>query len=110
VAPLQAALAKVFEAESRRTNKSVDKLSLTNLLRPEEQAAFYYLQATIMGSMTLAFPDPEKRICVFTGASDRFYAGLVMQIHEEKLDLPMEEQEHQPLAIFSGEFKGVQKR
>jgi RNase H-like domain found in reverse transcriptase len=43
-------------------------------------------------------------------ASDRFYTGLVTQIHEEQLDLPMEEQDHQPLAFLSGEFKGAQQR
>jgi hypothetical protein len=56
----------------------------------------------------LAFPDPDKRICVLMDPSDRFYAGLVTQIHEEQLDLPMEEQDHQPLAFLSGEFKGAQ--
>jgi hypothetical protein len=63
-----------------------------------------------MQSMTLAFPDPDKRICVLTNASDRFYAGLVTQIHKEQLDLPMEEKDHQPLASLSGEFKGAQLR
>jgi hypothetical protein len=42
-----------------------------------------------MGSMTLAFSDPDKRFCVLTDASDRFYAGLVTQIDEEQLDLLM---------------------
>jgi RNase H-like domain found in reverse transcriptase len=60
--------------------------------------------------MTLAFPDPGKRICVLTDASDHFYAGFVTQIHEEQLDLPMEEQDHQPLALSSGESKGAQLR
>jgi RNase H-like domain found in reverse transcriptase len=63
-----------------------------------------------MESMTLAFPDPDKRICVWTNASDRFYAGLVTQIDKKQLDLPMEEQDHQPLAFLSGEFKGAQLR
>jgi RNase H-like domain found in reverse transcriptase len=63
-----------------------------------------------MDSVTLAFPDPEKRICVLTDASDRLYAGLVTQIHEVQLDLPTEEQDHQPLAFLSGEFKGAQLR
>jgi hypothetical protein len=43
-----------------------------------------------MESMTLAFPHPDKSICVLTDASDRFYAGLVTQIHEEQLDRRME--------------------
>jgi RNase H-like domain found in reverse transcriptase len=63
-----------------------------------------------MDSMTLEFPDPDKRIYVLKDASDRFYAGLVTQIDEEQLDLPMEEQDHQPLAFLSGEFKGAQLR
>jgi RNase H-like domain found in reverse transcriptase len=54
--------------------------------------------------MTLAFPDPYKRICVLTDASGRFYAGLVTQIDEEQLDFPMDEH-HKPLAFLSGEFK-----
>jgi RNase H-like domain found in reverse transcriptase len=85
-------------------------MSLLHLWGPDEQAAFKHLQAAIITSMTLAFPDPGKRICVLTHASDRFYAGLVTQIDEEQLDLPMEEQDHQPLAFLSGEFKGAQQR
>jgi RNase H-like domain found in reverse transcriptase len=83
-------------------------VSLLHLWGPEEQAAFEYLQAAIMESLTLAFPDRGKRICVLTDASDRFYAGLEIQIDEKKLDLPMEEQDHQPLALSSGEFEGAQ--
>jgi hypothetical protein len=62
-----------------------------------------------MESMTLDFPDPNKRIRVLTDSSDLFYAVLVTQKQEEQLDLPMEEQDHQPLEFFSGEFKGVPK-
>jgi hypothetical protein len=85
-------------------------VSLLHLLGPEEQATFKDLHAAIMVSMTLAFPDQDKRICVLTDASDRFYAGLVTQIHEKQLDLPIEEQDHQPLAFLSGEVKGTQLR
>jgi hypothetical protein len=77
VTPLQAALAKVFEGKSRRTKKSAAAVSQPHLWGPEEQAAFKYLQAAILESMMLAFPDPDKRICVLTNASDRFYASSV---------------------------------
>jgi hypothetical protein len=50
--------------------------------------------------MTLAFPDPGKRICVLTDASNHYCADLVTQIDEEQLDSPMDEQRHQPLAFF----------
>jgi RNase H-like domain found in reverse transcriptase len=105
VAPLQAALAKVFESKIRRTKKDEAAVLLIHLWGSEEQSAFKDLQATIMESMPLAFPDPDKRICVLTNASDRFYAGLVTQIDEEQLDLPMEEQDHRPLAFFQASSK-----
>jgi RNase H-like domain found in reverse transcriptase len=105
VAPLQASLAKVFEGKSRRTKKAAAAVSLRYLWGPEAQSAFKDLQAAIMESVTLAFPDPDKRICVLTDASDRFYAGLVTQIHEEQLGLPMEEQDHQPLAFCQASSK-----
>jgi RNase H-like domain found in reverse transcriptase len=110
VASLQAALAKVFEGKSRRTKKDAAAVLLLNLWGPEEQAAFKDLQTAIMESMKLAFLDPDKRICVLTDASDRFYAGLITQIHEDQLDFPVEEQYHQPLAFLSGEFQGAQLR
>jgi hypothetical protein len=110
VAPLQAALSKVFDGKSRRMKKAAAAVSLLYLRGPEEQAAFKDLQAAIMGSMTFAFPDPDKRICVLTDAFDRFYAGLVTQILEEQLDLPMEEQDHPSLALLSGEVRGAQQR
>jgi RNase H-like domain found in reverse transcriptase/Reverse transcriptase (RNA-dependent DNA polymerase) len=108
VTPLQASLAKVFEGKSRRTTKAAVAVSLLHLWGPEEQTDFKYLHAAIMNSMTLAFPDPDKRICVLTDDSDRFYAGLVTQTDEEKMNLTMEEQDKQSLAILSGEFKGAQ--
>jgi RNase H-like domain found in reverse transcriptase len=110
VASLQAALTKVFEGKSRRKKKAAAAVSVLHLWGPEEQAAFEDLQAAIMDSMKLAFPDPDIRICFLTDASDRFYAGLVIKIEKEQLDLPMEEQDHRPLALLSGEFKGAQLR
>jgi RNase H-like domain found in reverse transcriptase len=107
VDPLQAAPAKAFDDKSRRIKKTAPAVSLLHLWGPEEQAIFKDLQAAIMDSMTLALPDPDKRICVLTDASDRFYAGLVSQIDEEQLDLLMEEQDHQPLAFF---VRRVQRR
>jgi hypothetical protein len=57
-----------------------------------------------MESMSLTFLDPDKRICVLTNASDRLYAGLVTQIHEEQLNLLMEEQDQRPLPFFPDDF------
>jgi hypothetical protein len=100
----------MVEGKSRRTKKAAGAVSLLQVWEPEVQAAFKDLQAAIMASMTLAFPDPDERICVLTDASDRFYAGLVTQIDEVQLYPPMEKQDHQPQTFLSGEFKGAQLR
>jgi RNase H-like domain found in reverse transcriptase len=110
VAPLQAALAKVFEGKRRRTKKAAAAVSLLHLWGPEGQAAFKDLQAAIIDSMTLAFPDPDKMSCVLTNASDRFYDGLVTQTDEEQVDLLMKEQDNQPFAFLSRELKGAKQR
>jgi RNase H-like domain found in reverse transcriptase len=79
----------MVEGKSRRTKTAAGAVSLLQVWEPEVQAAFKDLQAAIMASMTLAFPDPDERICVLTDASDRFYAGLVTQIDEVQLYPPM---------------------
>jgi hypothetical protein len=89
----------LVRAAEHRTKKSAAAVSLPHLWEPKEQAVFKYLQAAIIESMTLAFSDPDKMICVLADASDRFYPGLMTQIAEEPLDLPMEEQDHRPLGI-----------
>jgi hypothetical protein len=60
VASLQEALAKVFEDKIRRTKKAAAAVSLLHLGGAEEHAAFKYLQAAIMESISLAFPDPDR--------------------------------------------------
>jgi RNase H-like domain found in reverse transcriptase len=50
-APLQEALAKVFEGKSRRTKKAAVAVSLLHLWRPQEHTAFNDLQAAIIESM-----------------------------------------------------------
>jgi RNase H-like domain found in reverse transcriptase len=60
--------------------------------------------------MTTAHSDPKQRICVFTDASDAFYSGIITQVHEHNLDLPVHDQQHQPLAFTSGRFRGSQER
>jgi RNase H-like domain found in reverse transcriptase len=74
------------------------------------ERGFQRFTSSYHGFNDVGIPETDKRICVLTDASDRFYAGLVTQIDEEQLDLPMEEQYHQPLSFLSGEFKGAQLR
>jgi hypothetical protein len=56
VAPLQAALTKVFEGKRHRTKKTAAAVSLLHLWGLDERSAFNNLRAAIMTSVTLAFP------------------------------------------------------
>jgi RNase H-like domain found in reverse transcriptase len=56
--------------------------------------------------MTTAHPDPRQRICVFTDASDAFYSGMITQAPEHHLYLPVHDQQRQPLAFTSDNFRG----
>jgi hypothetical protein len=39
--------------------------------------------------MTTANPDLKQRLYVFTDASDSFYSGMITQVLEHHLDLPI---------------------
>jgi RNase H-like domain found in reverse transcriptase len=110
VSPLQAVLKNVFDGKTRRTKKAARAVALEQLWGDGAREAFKDIQSVIADSMTMAYPDPSKRICVLTDASERFYAGIVTQVDESQLDLPIEQQDHQPLSFVYGEFKGAPLR
>lgn len=76
----------------------------------EHQDAFDDLISQINNLMIMALPNPSKVICVFTDASDKFYGGLVTQVPPSQLNLPVKDQQHEPLGFSSGAFKGSQLR
>jgi hypothetical protein len=58
----------------------------------------------------MAYPNPEKVLCVSADASDEFYGGMITQIENADLELSVDHQRHKPLAFCSGVFKGAQQR
>jgi RNase H-like domain found in reverse transcriptase/Reverse transcriptase (RNA-dependent DNA polymerase)/Integrase core domain/Integrase zinc binding domain len=74
------------------------------------RVAFHNLNAAIAHSVTLAYPDQAKTLCVFTDASDLHWSGVITQCDDKEFDKPFLEQNHQPLAFISGHFSGSQLR
>jgi RNase H-like domain found in reverse transcriptase/Integrase zinc binding domain len=68
------------------------------------------MQKQLKKLTVVAHPDPEKVLCVFSDASDKYFSGVITQIPKGDLDLPVAEQHHQPLAFSSGAFKGAELR
>jgi hypothetical protein len=68
------------------------------------------MQNQLRNLAVMAYPNPEKVLCVFADASDEFYGGMITQIEKANLELSVDHQRHEPLAFFSGAFKGAQQR
>ena len=72
--------------------------------------AFAETQEALCRSATLAHPDPEQVLCLYTDASDDFWAAVLTQIPPEDLSKPAAEQSHAPIAFLSGTFKNSASR
>jgi RNase H-like domain found in reverse transcriptase len=109
-APLQDLLEEVYKEAKERTRDKSTSVSLEGRWTKTCEKAFRQLQEDILTLMTTVHPDPKQRIFVFTDPSDAFYSGMITQVSEHHLDLPVHDQQHQPLAFTSGRFRGSQER
>ena len=111
VAPLHELL-----EENYTLNKTRKKSRLLN--RPisawgdEHQAAFTSLIQAIKEQVTLATPDPTKRLCLFTDASSTHWSGVLTQVSRSELNSGKEPQlwSHSPVPFVSGSFRGSSSR
>jgi RNase H-like domain found in reverse transcriptase len=108
-APLQDLLEVVYQEAKERNRKKATSVSLERKWTKTCQKAFRQLQEDILTLMPTARPNPAQR-AVFTDATDAFYSGMITQISEHHLDPPVQDQQHQPLALTSGRFRGSQER
>jgi RNase H-like domain found in reverse transcriptase len=106
-APIQDLLEVVYQEAKGRTKKKATSVSLDSRWTTECEKN---LQEDILTLMTTAHPDPKKRVCVFTDASDAFYSGMITQVPKHHLYLSVHDKQHQPLAFTSGRFKSSQER
>ena len=56
--------------------------------------------------VNLAQRDPKKVICVYTDASDAYWAGVATQCDRAELDKDIENYKYEPLAFLGSTFKG----
>jgi len=107
IGPLHAVLEQDCAQSGRRTKKSIKKIALRTLSwGPVQEKAFSDLQDSLRIAVTLSYPKPEKVICVFTDASERYWSGVVTQCCADVLKKPSNRQQHEPLAFLGAEFKG----
>jgi len=109
VSILNDVLEEAYSKSKKRTKKSITNIMLSSLSWGDKHIeTFVQLQNDLKNSITLAYPDIEKTICLFTDASDRFWSGVVTQCDKETLKLSFDIQKHEPLAFISSEFRKAQ--
>jgi len=110
-APLREILELAYKKVGKRTSSSVKRVELKSLgWSKEHDLAFQEVINLLKSSITLAHPNPDYAFCVFTDASQGYWAAVITQVPPEDLKLPFEQQQHAPLAFLSGAFKGAASR
>lgn len=110
IAPLKEILEEAYSKAGSRKKSSVKKIQLTSLSwgkRHEEM--FNEFQRELKNMVKLAHREEDKSICIYTDASDAYWAGVVTQCHAAELDKKTEDQKHEPLAFLGAAFKGSEE-
>jgi hypothetical protein len=102
---------QVCKVAGGRTKGKVAKVTLDDVGWTEEHSDCFETCKRMIGSAALlAHPDPTKRVCVFTGASDLHWGAVISQVSMDSMDKPVEDQDHAPLTFVSGTFSGAASR
>ena len=109
VAPLTSILEKSYSISGKRTKRSIRNIKLSRLSwGPTHSTAFNSLQESLNSAVKLSYLDPQKEVCIYTDASERYWSAVVTQVKKEDLQLSTEDQKHEPLAFLGSEFKGAE--
>lgn len=91
VAPLRALLEVAYRKSGKRTKKSIAKLPVTSLgWRGEHAHAFHDIQGQLREQLQLAHRDYKKTLCIYSDASDRYWAAVVTQCDPSELLKPVQ--------------------
>jgi RNase H-like domain found in reverse transcriptase/Reverse transcriptase (RNA-dependent DNA polymerase)/Integrase zinc binding domain/Integrase core domain len=111
-APLHNLLECVYSVTGgKRTKTAVARILLSGAgWREMHTEAFKSCQNALSHAATLAHPSRDKRVCLYTDASQEFWSAIATQVPYGDLDSPREDQQHEPLAFLSGSFTGAMRR
>ena len=110
IAPLQEILNLSLKGTSR-TTRVAGKLRLTGFgWGPQHVAAFKASQNMLKNSLEMSHVCDDKYLCLFTDASEHHYGCVLTQVSPENRHKPIAEQDHEPLELLSGTFRGAETR
>ena len=106
VKPLSDLLEKGLRMTQSRKSREAAKIKIQEIgWSAEHERAFAECKELLRNAVTLAFPDPNKMLCLFTDASEYAWGAILTQIPEEDLVRPVHLQRHEPLNFLGGYFK-----
>ena len=109
VAPLQALLTTALRLLPVKPKTAAKSFLLSTAgWAAVHTAAFVKIKESLAHSVTLAYPSDRLTTCVWTDASDEYWAGVVTQAEAAELQKPVLQQSHKPMAFVSGRFTGAQ--
>lgn len=107
--PLQEFLEIVYEENGGRTKRKAARGSLATLGRIDvHDKAFEDCRHALAHQVALSRRDYEKRLCVYTDASNSVWSAIVSQVPVGDINLPHEKKRHEPLSFLSGLFDPTQ--
>ena len=105
---LHAFMERVYAATEGRTKRKVAKVLLEEHgWGPTELTPLETSKQALGKAVLLCHPDPLKRLCVFTDASESHWGAVHTQVPPEHMDRALDDQEHEPLMFLSGSFSGA---
>jgi transposase InsO family protein len=109
VAPLQSLLTAAIRLLPVKPKNAAKSFLLSTVgWTQEHDAAFNAMKKALAHSVTLSYPSDSLVTCVWTDASDEFWAGVVTQTAQSELLKPVLQQSHMPMSFVSGRFVGSQ--
>jgi hypothetical protein len=112
VGPLVRLRAEVFQdakCKGKQTKKAASRVSLEGLWTQEHTECFNQCKEAIKNNCALFSLREGYTLCLFTDASDEYWASVLTQVPDSELELPLEEQHHLPISFLSGKFSSAQQ-
>ena len=111
-APLEDLLKDVLRKQTRgkRNKTAAKKISLVGEWKKEHQECFVNIKKCLTDSVVLSRLDLTKHLCLFTDASDKFYAACITAIPSCDTEKLPTEMNHEIIDTMSGKFSGSAER
>ena len=80
IAPLHDLLESCYKEVGKRSKQALRKLSITTSWGASHDAAFADIKKQLIASVKLALPKLDQNLCLFTDASDTYWASILTQV------------------------------